>query len=89
MNIATSSIFKNFVISGWEEVENFVKMLDAEPGQRPHPNVRHVTDPDEINDFVKRDLAAMQKTAVSNLFCVYKRHSSFIRWIFRPDSEAL
>ncbi len=59
--MATSSIFKTFTISGPEEVENFVKMLDAGPGQRPHPHARYITDPNEIDDFVKRALAAMKK----------------------------
>ena len=59
--MATSSIFKNFVISGRDEVENFVKMLDAGPMPIPESHARLVTDPDEINDFVKRALAAIKK----------------------------
>ena len=58
--MATSSIFKNFVISGQEEVENFVKMLDSEPMPRPHPNVRHLTDPDGINAFLARGLKRLE-----------------------------
>ena len=59
--MATSSIFKTFTISGPEEVENFVKMLDSEPMPIPESHARLVTDPDEIKDLLRSAVAGMKK----------------------------
>ena len=45
--MATSSIFKTFRIEGSTEVENFVKMLDAEPMPIPRMKGCLITDPEE------------------------------------------
>ena len=47
--MATSSIFKNFVIEGEEAVSNFIDLLFSEPIPRdPMPNVRIVEDDEEV-----------------------------------------
>ncbi len=47
--MATSSIFKNFVIEGEEAVSNFIDLLFSEPIPRdPMPNVRIVEDDEEL-----------------------------------------
>ncbi len=51
--MATSSIFKTFVIKGKEEVEAFVNLLDSEP-EPIEPNARLLTDPKEIETLFIR-----------------------------------
>ena len=58
--MATSSIFKNFVIEGEEAVSNFIDLLFSEPIPRdPMPNVRIVEDDEEV----RRIFEAWEKTA--------------------------
>ena len=45
--MATSSIFKTFTIEGPTEIENFVKMLDAEPMPIPDMSDCIIEDPEE------------------------------------------
>ena len=59
--MATSSITKNFVIRGKQEVEAFINLLDSEPEPMPKLNAKEVTDPEEI-----RRLIALWGAAVKN-----------------------
>lgn len=61
--MATSSIFKNFVISGREEVENFVKMLDSEPMPIPETNADEISDTEEIKTLLRAGLERLNKSA--------------------------
>ncbi|MBQ3646910.1 MAG: hypothetical protein IJM82_07460 [Synergistaceae bacterium] len=60
--MATSSIFKTFVISGEEAVSNFIDLLYSEP--IPHTRrSRRVRDPEEIKEFfegLEKNLAKMK-----------------------------
>ena len=61
--MATSSIFKNFVISGREEVENFVKMLDSEPMPIPETSAEEISDTEEIKALLRAGLERLNKSA--------------------------
>lgn len=61
--MATSSIFKNFVISGQEEVENFVKMLDSEPMPIPETRAEEISDTEEIKALLRAGLERLNKSA--------------------------
>ena len=60
--MATSSIFKTFVISGEEAVSNFIDLLYSKP--HPHTRVsRRMRDPEEIKEFcegLEKNLAKMK-----------------------------
>ena len=55
--MATSSITKNFIISGQEQVEMFVDALEASANDktpRIQINVRELTDKNEIAELLRR-----------------------------------
>ncbi len=55
--MATSSITKNFIISGQEQVEMFIDALEASANDktpRVQVNVRELTDKDEIKALLLR-----------------------------------
>lgn len=55
--MATSSITKSFVISGPEQVELFVKAIEASAKDRPKPvslSAREITDEVEMADWMSR-----------------------------------
>ena len=59
--MATSSIFKTFRIEGSTEVENFVKMLDAEPMPIPDMSDCLVEDPEEAQRILRECVESMAK----------------------------
>ncbi|MBQ7168548.1 MAG: hypothetical protein IJR63_01430 [Synergistaceae bacterium] len=59
--MATSSIFKTFTIEGPVEVENFVKMLDAEPMPIPESNAVEITDPEEAWRILRAGVENMKR----------------------------
>lgn len=55
--MATSSITKNFIISGQEQVEMFADAIEASANDRTprvHVNMRELTDKDEIKALMLR-----------------------------------
>lgn len=55
--MATSSITKNFVISGQEQVEKFIAALEASANDKtPRVQVaaRELTDPEEIAELMRK-----------------------------------
>lgn len=55
--MATSSITKNFVISGQEQVEMFVNALEASANDRTPPvevNATFLTNPEDIAKFMEK-----------------------------------
>ena len=59
--MATSSIFKTFTIEGPTEVENFVKMLDAEPMPIPDMSDCIIEDPEEAWRILREAAENMKK----------------------------
>ena len=52
--MATSSIFKTFVISGEEAVSNFIDLLYSEPHPLENPERYHIVDdPEEYRKFAE------------------------------------
>ena len=62
--MATSSIFKTFVISGEEAVSNFIDLLYSEPHPLENPERYHIVDdPEEVRKFFEgweKNLAKMK-----------------------------
>jgi hypothetical protein len=55
--MATSSITKNFVISGKEQVEMFADAIEASANNRPIPipvSAREIKDESELLEFIKK-----------------------------------
>lgn len=50
--MATSSITKNFVIRGRNEVEAFMNLFEAEPAPIPKLDARELTNPEEIRSLL-------------------------------------
>ena len=65
--MATSSIFKTFTIEGPTEVENFVKMLDAEPMPIPESNAVEITDPEEAWRILRAAVEGMKRRKERNV----------------------
>ena len=64
--MATSSIFKNFTVEGPVEVENFVKMLDAEPMPIPDMSGCLVTDSKKAWEILESAVEGMKKKDVAS-----------------------
>ncbi len=68
--MATSSITKNFVISGKEQVEMFVNAIKESAKNRPvrtPVNVKYIETEDELREFMKfREEKAKEKLNVNN-----------------------
>lgn len=55
--MATSSITKNFVVSGKEQVERFADAIEASAQNRPvriPVSATFLTDPNDIREFMRR-----------------------------------
>lgn len=55
--MATSSITKNFVISGKKQVEKFADAIEASANNRPprmHVNATFLTDPNDIRKLMEK-----------------------------------
>ena len=68
--MATSSITKNFVISGKEQVEMFVNAIEESAKNRPvrtPVNVKFIETEDELREFMRfREKKAKEKVNANN-----------------------
>ena len=64
--MATSSITKNFVISGKEQVEMFINAIEESAKNRP-VNVKFIETEDELREFMRfREKKAKEKLNANN-----------------------